>query len=152
MSPGERRCGLAGRAGNATRAFGFWTSGYGSAQLPLTVAAHRDIYARIAGKPVKFKGRAAKLASRAIKVRLRCPAVNIRWCAGKLSLRARHRRGKLGAAAFEFAPGAAATVRVRVRRGQRRSIRRAARGGDVKLRARAKTSSGKAARTLRLRP
>jgi hypothetical protein len=45
----------------------------------------------------------------------------------------------------------AATVRVRVRRGKRRSIKRAARRGDVKLRARAKTSSGKAARTLRLR-
>jgi hypothetical protein len=53
--------------------------------------------------------------------------------------------------AFEFAPGTAATVRVWVRRGKRRSIKRTARRGDVKLRARAKTSSGKAARTLRLR-
>ncbi|MQA75515.1 MAG: hypothetical protein GEU88_14435 [Solirubrobacterales bacterium] len=28
-------------------AFGFWTSGYGSAQLPRTVAAHEEIYSRI---------------------------------------------------------------------------------------------------------
>jgi hypothetical protein len=132
-------------------AFGFWTSGYGSEQLPLTVAAHREIYARIAGKPVKFAKRVAKIASPGrIKVRLRCPAVNIRWCAGKLSLRARHRRGKLGAATFEFAPGTAATVGIRVRRGKRRSIKQAARGGEVKVRARATTSSGRAARTLRL--
>jgi hypothetical protein len=131
-------------------AFGFWTSGYGSAQLPLTVSAHRDIYGRIAGKPVKFARRAARIASRGrVKVRLRCPAVNIRWCAGKLSLR--HRGSRLGAAAFEFAPGAAATVRVRVRRGKRRSIRGAARSGGVKLRARAKTDSGRAKRTIRLR-
>ncbi len=32
-------------------AFGFWTSGYGSAQLPLTVAAHRQIAARIIRRP-----------------------------------------------------------------------------------------------------
>jgi hypothetical protein len=133
-------------------AFGFWTSGYGSAQLPRTVAAHRDIYARIAGRPVEFAGRAARIAPRGtVKVRLRCPAVNIRWCAGNLWLRERHRRGKLGAAAFDFAPGSAATVRVRVRSGRRRAIRQAARRGGVKLRARVTTSSGMAARTLRLR-
>jgi hypothetical protein len=131
-------------------AFGFWTSGHGSAQLPLTVAAHEDIYSRIAGKPVKFAKRAAKIASRGrVKVRLRCPAANIRWCAGKLSLR--YRGGRLGAGAFEFAPGTAAKVRVRVRRGKRGAIRRAARRGAVKLRARATTDSGKAKRTIRLR-
>ena len=32
-------------------AFGFWTSGYGSAQLPRTVAAHRQIAARIIRRP-----------------------------------------------------------------------------------------------------
>ena len=32
-------------------AFGFWTSGYGSADLPLTVAAHRQIAARVIRPP-----------------------------------------------------------------------------------------------------
>lgn len=133
-------------------AFGFWTSGFGSTQLPRTVAAHEDIFRRIAGKPVKFAGRAARIGSRGrVKVRLRCPVVNIRWCAGKLSLRERHRRGALGAATFDFAPGTAATVRVEVRHGKRRSIKRVARSGDTKLRARATTSSGTGERTLRLR-
>jgi hypothetical protein len=77
--------------------------------------------------------------------------VNIRWCAGRLSLRERHRRGKIGAADFDFAPGSTATVRVKVRSGRRRSIKRAARNGGVKMRARAVTSSGSAAKTLRLR-
>jgi len=133
-------------------AFGFWTSGHGSAQLPLTVAAHRDIYGRIAGKPVKFARRTASIGSRGrVKVRLRCPAVNVRWCAGRLSLRSRG-GGKLGASGFEAAPGSVATVRVRVRASRREVIRRGARRGGLKLRARAVTSSGKAARTLRLRP
>jgi hypothetical protein len=126
-------------------AFGFWTSGHGSGQLPQTVAAHQDIYNRIAGMRVKFTQKRASLGSgRSVRVRLKCPALSIQPCKGKLSLRG------IGSGKFKIKPGSRKGVRVRARRGSRLT-QRAARGKRVKVRARAKTSSGKTTRTLLLR-
>jgi hypothetical protein len=98
-------------------AFGFWTSGYGSAQLPLTVAAHRNIFAAIlaangppppppstpapspptappAPRPshpdrvVRIRGTVIAVGRHGpLAVRLRCPPINSGPCVGRLSLR-----------------------------------------------------------------
>ena len=141
-------------------AFGFWTSGYDSADLPQTVAAHRDIYSRIAPPPspaddaVTIKGRRAAVTDRGdVRVRLRCPAHNAAACDGRLTLRPRKGDGgKLGSHRFELAPGDGGKVRVRVARRARCSLhRRASRKGGVKVTAVGRTAAGEASKTLTVR-
>ncbi len=139
-------------------AFGFWTSGYGSAQLPLTVAAHEDIFSRIppppatvGDAPVRIKGRRVHVNARGVvRVHLRCPPANTGSCSGELSLRRRKGRGRaLGSRAFELAPKAHATVRVRIaRRARHRLLRQSRRRHGVKIRASATTAAGTRAKTV----
>jgi hypothetical protein len=70
-------------------AFGFWTSGYDSAQLPRTVAAHEQIYRQVAGLRIRFARKRARLAGGRIRVALRCPKKSPRDCPGELSLQRR---------------------------------------------------------------
>jgi hypothetical protein len=116
-------------------AFGFWTSGYGSAELPQTVAAHEDIFARIAANnrpaalPVEIGRRASVNAHGVVRVRLRCPSDAGEPCAGELSLRLTKEEKKLGSRAFEVAPGSKRGVRVKVARSRRHRLLRLATGG-----------------------
>ena len=141
-------------------AFGFWTSGYGSAQLPQTVAAHEYIYSRIApapapsGAPVKIKSRRVRVSDRAvIRVRLKCPAANTGGCAGSLSLSRKSKRARpVGSREFSLAPAAKEKVRVRIVRDARRGIlRQARRKRGIKLRVTAATAAGEAHKTVTAR-
>lgn len=118
-------------------AFGFWTSGYGSAQLPFTVAVHRKIFAAIvaANQPpprsdrvVRIRGKKIRVGRRGpLAVRLRCPKENATTCKGRVSLwlprgknhrsgHSRRKPGLIGASRFSLKPSRAGTVRVRVPR------------------------------------
>ena len=144
-------------------AFGFWTSGYDSADLPRTVAAHRAIAARVIRPPAPPPppaappppGAAAPVVKRVaigkrrlrvdrrgrVRVRLACPRTATVPCTGRLTLTARRhgRTVRLARARFALAPGAQRTVRMRVRR--RAAVRR--------LRLAVRTPAGNA--TLRVR-
>jgi hypothetical protein len=108
-------------------AFGFWTSGHDSTDLPLTVRAHEAIWAQIP-KPVppppvvvapptvppgappapprSRPDRAVRIGGKEVRVRrrgplaihLRCPQANVRPCVGRLSLRLASRKHRPGAA------------------------------------------------------
>jgi hypothetical protein len=134
-------------------AFGFWTSGYGSAQLPRTVAAHEDIFRRIVGAPVKIAQRRVRTGPRGVtRVRLRCPRRSTRSCIGKLSLRRRGGGGaKLGSATFTLLPGAREAVRVRVRMRSHRLARQARSRRGARVSAHATTAAGEIVKTLVLR-
>jgi hypothetical protein len=151
-------------------AFGFWTSGYGSAQLPLTVAAHRNIFAAIvaANQPptrpdrvVRIRGKKIKVGRRGpLAVYLRCPGKNANPCKGRISLwlpRGKNRRsghsrrklGLIGASRFNLGPGRAGTVRIRVARRLRgRLLRLAHRRHKGRVEVRAATKAGVAKRVL----
>jgi hypothetical protein len=153
-------------------AFGFWTSGYGSAQLPLTVAAHRNIFAAIvaANRPpprsdwaVRIRGKTITVGRRGpLAVHLRCPKKNARACKGKLALRMRlgknRRNGAsrkrwhvIGTHRFRLIPGRAGTVRVGItRRVRGRLLRLAHRRHKVRVKVRATTKAGVASRLLKL--
>jgi hypothetical protein len=154
-------------------AFGFWTSGHGSADLPLTVAAHRQIAARVirpptpppgppAGPPPPFNVRVAIINRRAtvdprgyVRIALRCPRAATARCAGALSLTTRPRRGKarrLARAQFALDPGRQLRSKLRIRRASRqRVLRRARRRGGFPARIEARTSGGTTKAALILR-
>jgi hypothetical protein len=130
-------------------AFGFWTSGYGSAQLPRTVAAHQLIYRLIAGLPVRFAHRPARLAGKRVRVTLRCPKQSPRDCPGDLSLQRGRRGAPLGTKSFDIAAGKSKRVAVRVGHRGARKLRRALRHRSaVKLRASALTPAGQSAKKI----
>ncbi len=141
-------------------AFGFWTSGYGSAQLPRTVAVHEAIYDRIAaatgggpGLPVEIAGRRAGIRRGGVaRVRLRCPAQSAESCTGELSLRrATKRATELGSKHFELAPAAKRKVHVRiVRHGRQKLLRQARRRHGVNVRATAATAFGRTVKKITL--
>jgi hypothetical protein len=141
-------------------AFGFWTSGFGSAHLPQTVAAHEQIFARIApppapvALPARIAGRKARISRRGVvSLRMRCPGDSGQACAGELALtRARRPHKPLGHAAFSLVPGAKGRARVRLPKSSRRKlIRKARRGTGVKVRATATTGAGTTAKKLVVR-
>ena len=134
-------------------AFGFWTSGYGSAQLPRTVAAHQDIFRRIVGAPVKIVQRRLRTGRRGLtRVRLRCPRQSTRTCLGALSLQRRNGRGPtLGSASFMLSPGARKAVRVRVHLRPRVLAKRARSKRGARVSAHATTTAGETVRKLVLR-
>jgi len=126
-------------------AFGFWTSGHDSADLPRTVAAHRAIAARVirppapppppaapppdAAAPVVKRVAVGKRGLRVdrrgrVRVRLACPRAATVPCTGRLTLTARVRKRtvRLARARFALAPGAHRVVRMRVHR--RAAVRR----------------------------
>jgi len=131
-------------------AFGFWTSGYGSADLPLTVAAHEAIFASLAkpappATPVEIKGGRAKLSRRGIlRIRVGCPAANPGPCEGKLEVRKRRgKRKALGSARFAIPAGEQSRVKVKLKRKARKPIlRKARKRRGVKLEVRATTAGG----------
>jgi len=88
-------------------------------------AAYRQKHRERGGlaKPVVRKSR-VKLRKARAGLRLRCPK-GIRWCDGQVVLRRRARRRPIGKAGFPaIAPGKSAVVRLPVRRGARRAVRR----------------------------
>jgi hypothetical protein len=130
-------------------AFGFWTSGYGSGQLPKTVAAHEQIYRQIAGLPVRFAHKGARLAGGRVRVALRCPKKSPRDCPGELSLQRGKRSTPLGSKAFDIPPGKSRSVGVRIGNRATRELRRALRHrGSVKMRATALTPAGQSAKKV----
>lgn len=130
-------------------AFGFWTSGYGSAQLPRTVATHDQIYRLIAGLPVRFVHKRARLSAGRVRVALKCPASSPRDCPGELSLQRTKRSSPLGSKSFDIAAGKSKRVAVRIGHRGSRKLRRALRHrGAVKLRASALTPAGQSAKTV----
>jgi hypothetical protein len=134
-------------------AFGFWTSGYGSAQLPRTVAAHEDIFRRIVGARVKIVQRRVRIGRHGVtRVRLRCPRQSARTCLGALSLLRRSGRGPaLGSANFVLPPGATKAVRVRVHLRPRALAKRARSRRGARVSAHATTFAGETVRKLVLR-
>jgi hypothetical protein len=151
-------------------AFGFWTSGYGSAQLPLTVAAHRNIFAAIVAanehrrdRPVRIRGKRITVGRRGpLVVHLRCPKRNAKPCKGRVSLRLPGKRRRvhsshgdrhlIGSSRFRLAPGRAGAVRVRVtRRVRGRLLRLAHRRHKGRVKVRAATKAGVAKRLLVVR-
>jgi hypothetical protein len=154
-------------------AFGFWTSGHGSGDLPLTVAAHRQIAARIlpspsppplvvppaAGAPPSrvaplrpgIAQRRARLdRSGAISLRITCPRRSRSACTGRLSVTARLRgtRRRIGHRRFALAPGDTRRLRVAIRPRARRVLRR--RSG-IRLTVCARTAAGTTSRRIMLR-
>ncbi|HEY7266281.1 MAG TPA: hypothetical protein VH501_01175 [Solirubrobacterales bacterium] len=130
-------------------AFGFWTSGYGSAQLPRTVAAHQLIYRLIAGLPVRFAHKRARLAGRKVRVVLKCPKRSPRDCPGELSLLRGRKGAPLGSKSFDIAAGKSKRVAVKIGHRAARKVRRALRHRSaVKLRATALTPAGQSAKKI----
>ncbi len=136
-------------------AFGFWTSGYGSAQLPKTVAAHQQIFSRLVKPeaPAEIARQRGRLSRKGVaSVRVGCPAASGVSCSGTLQLtRGTHGRA-LGTSSFVIAPGAHKTVRVKVSRKARRHLIRAARRPHgVKVLVLAQTAAGVTTTKVRLR-
>jgi hypothetical protein len=147
-------------------AFGFWTSGYDSADLPRTVAAHRAIAARVIRPPAppapppppapapQVVKRAA-VVKRGIRidrrgrvtVPLRCSRAATVACTGRLALAARGR--VLARKRFSVAPGTSTRLRVRTRRPA--IVRRARRRAGVPARLMLRTPAGGATLKVRLR-
>lgn len=133
-------------------AFGFWTSGFGSADLPLTVAAHREIAARVIRPPatpppaqatpppppsrpgqlVRLRTRRAKLGPGGrLRIALACSGVAKRSCVGKIAIRTRRQRGRsrlLASGRFAIRSGRQRRVTLRIRRSLRVRVTRVARG------------------------
>jgi hypothetical protein len=154
-------------------AFGFWTSGHGSADLPLTVEAHRQIAARVIrppappgppngpatpparGSKVKLLGRRAKVDRRGfVRPVVSCPRAATPGCSGRLTLTTRPDRGRphrLAAARFAMAAGKKRRVSMRIRRSSRAAVlhrARSRRGFPARLVAR--TPAGTTQVALRL--
>jgi hypothetical protein len=134
-------------------AFGFWTSGHGSADLPLTVAAHREIAARVIRPPapapapppattppaaperpkkrVRLRTRRARIGPAGyLRVALACPRAAPSRCAGRIAIRTRKQRGRgrlLASRRFAIPRGKAKRVKLRIRRSSRTRALRAAR-------------------------
>jgi hypothetical protein len=130
-------------------AFGFWTSGHNSSDLPLTVAAHRQIAARVIRPPAPppspppappppsstppTQGRPDLMTRRArvdrrgrVRLTLQCPPAATAGCSGQISLRTRSRRHARTLARGRFALRAGETkrLRLRLRRSGRRAVSR----------------------------
>ncbi|HEY7122224.1 MAG TPA: hypothetical protein VH329_06660 [Solirubrobacterales bacterium] len=130
-------------------AFGFWTSGYGSAQLPQTVAAHEQIYRQIAGLPVRFAKKPARLGKRSVRVALRCPKQSPRDCPGDLSLQRGKKGVPLGSKSFDIAAGKTRRVGIPLGHRSARKLRRIVRHrGALKLRATALTPAGQSGKKV----
>ncbi len=147
-------------------AFGFWTSGHDSADLPLTVTAHEHIWSQIRhstpSPPPPSHGPAARILGKRLTVRrrgpltvaLRCPRANLSACSGRVSLRLvgpKRKRRLIGASRFSIEPGRRVKVAVKVGRRMRGSLRRLARHGRGRVRVNAVTAAGKSSRVLSLR-
>jgi hypothetical protein len=153
-------------------AFGFWTSGLSSAQLPLTVAAHEAIYRAIIppalppppapppltsspiGHPVHFIG--APVVGRKggqITIHIGCPKANPSPCAGSVSMRlTQHKPRPLGSSEFAVEPGHRAAVDIPVKRQLRRALRaHGPRPSKQKVRATAVTSAGESTQVFTVR-
>jgi hypothetical protein len=157
-------------------AFGFWTSGHDSSDLPLTVAAHRQIAARVirpqappapapappppatapSARPaqVKLLGRRGRLDRRGrVRVALRCPRAAAAACSGRATLRPARRSRRLARKRFAVQPGRTSSVRMRIRKGARRAVvRKAYRRGRYRARLAVRTPAGIATRSLALVP
>jgi hypothetical protein len=157
-------------------AFGFWTSGFDSADLPRTVAAHRQMAARIIRPPappppppapppapapapptqdVQLRGHRVRLGSSGfLRVAMTCPPAAAPGCAGRITIRTRKRRGRtrlLARGRFSIRAGQQRRVRLRIRRASRASTLRAARKRrGYRVVAVVKTSSGTSREPLTL--
>ena len=155
-------------------AFGFWTSGHDSSDLPRTVAAHRQIAARIIPPPppaatpppapvqppaattptaarVRLVGRRARLRrSGVVAIAVRCPAGAA--CSGRVTLTARlhGKRRRIARKRFAVPAGHRRSVRLHVRR-RARMLRLARRRSGLRITARARTSAGTTTRRIALR-
>jgi hypothetical protein len=154
-------------------AFGFWTSGHDSSDLPRTVAAHRQIAARIIPAPpppapapspsvpapsggpqrVDLPQRRVRVSRRGeLSPIVHCPVAASVACRAHLALGARVRGKRRKAAGQELtalAPGASRRVRMRIRWPVRRTIlRRAHRRAGARLTLSAATPAGTTTRTL----
>jgi hypothetical protein len=159
-------------------AFGFWTSGHDSSDLPRTVAAHRQIAARVIRPPAPaptpppppapppstappaVPAQATVLRRRAridrrgnVRVALGCPQGAAAACAGRVTLRSARRARRLGGKRYALQPGGTARVRVRIRRGARRAVvRKAYRRGRYRARLALRSGAGTAEQRLVLVP
>ena len=157
-------------------AFGFWTSGHDSRDLPRTVAAHRQIAARIAPAPApapvpsppaapppaatppspqaaaraRLAQRRARLRrSGVVSLRLACPNAGSA-CSGRLRLAVKRRR--IGRRRFTVAAGRSRRVHVKVRPRVRRKLGRLARRRTgVRVTATVQTPAGTTSRRIVLR-
>jgi hypothetical protein len=156
-------------------AFGFWTSGLGSAQLPLTVTTHEAIYRQIVPpapppplppppspspappprlSPVRIgSGGLTGHSSGSIAVPLLCPRANTAACTGHVSLELiGHTPRPIGAGGFTLARGRHAAVHVEVKRRLRASLLHHVHGKRKKrIRVSAVTAAGEATAVLPLR-
>ena len=155
-------------------AFGFWTSGHDSSDLPQTVAAHRQIAARILPPPppvgppagsmpaapqpaplVRLGRRHARLTRHGvITLRVACPRAAPVACAGRLVARARvnRRLRRVARRSFSVAPGRSKRIRLRVRSRVRPTLLRLARRrSGVRVTVTARTATATARRTFVLR-
>lgn len=163
-------------------AFGFWTSGDGPAQLPLTVRAHEYIWSQIPkpappappppppappaptppppppparAVPVRIVSEQLRVGRRGpLAVGLSCPKADTAACAGSVSLRLLGDDPRpIGASEFSIDPGEGAAVELKIGRRLRGSLLHLARGRSKgRVRVSAATVAGKSTSVLTLTP
>jgi hypothetical protein len=160
-------------------AFGFWTSGFDSSDLPRTAEVHRAIAARVIRRPApapapappppatpppttpaavpavaELVGHRGRLNRRGrVRIALRCPPTASAACAGRLTLRPARRTRRLARKRVAVQPGRTSRVRVRIRKGARRAVvRKTYRRGRYRTRVVMRTQAGTAGRLLTLVP